>query len=107
MPDLEQARRALVRANEIRYARADIKRRIAIGQADARALLLDPPPFAEGMEVADVVESVPKVGPVKRDKILRAVGWLSPMTPLASLPMRTRMDLASRLPGPLDRYRTS
>ena len=48
---------ALQRANEVRLARADLKRRIAQGHVSAAEIVLACPPEVEGMAVADLLMS--------------------------------------------------
>src|SRR5207302_9066386 len=50
-----QHMRALARANEVRLARSDLKRRIAYGQLAVADVVLDSPWEAESMTVSDLL----------------------------------------------------
>jgi tRNA(Leu) C34 or U34 (ribose-2'-O)-methylase TrmL len=54
---LAQRMRALARADEVRIARADLKRRLKRGETSAIEMLEDPPPEARGMHVAILLRS--------------------------------------------------
>src|SRR2546423_15664258 len=54
---------ALERANEVRLARADLKRRIAQGHVSAAEIVLACPPEVEGMAVAHLLMSQRRWGP--------------------------------------------
>jgi hypothetical protein len=49
--------RALARANEIRMARAELKRQIADGEVDAADVILDPPLAARSWSVGELLVS--------------------------------------------------
>lgn len=68
----QQQMDALERANKIRTSRKNLKLDLAVGKADAKALLANPPEFISTMKVGDLLLALPKVGKVKRNKILRA-----------------------------------
>lgn len=69
--------RARQRANEVRSARADLKRRIAADQIDLPGLLeaVGPRSLAEqtmgGMRVVELVRAVPGIGEVTAERILQ------------------------------------
>jgi hypothetical protein len=81
-----QRLRALARANEVRHARAELKRRIAEGDISAAEVVRESPPEARGWPVAELLMSQPNWGRVKcraflsRNQIgeLKAVGKLTP-----------------------------
>jgi hypothetical protein len=52
-----QYMRALERANEVRLARADLKRRVSTGEMPASEVILECPWEAESMAVADLLMS--------------------------------------------------
>src|SRR5438270_607225 len=52
---VEQRRRNLERANEVRRARAELRRRIARGEIFAASVLLEPPAEARTWAVADIL----------------------------------------------------
>lgn len=83
----EQRMKALDRANEVRTGRAELKKRLKAKEVTPLDVLADPPAIIEGMKLRALLESVPKVGKIKADGILRkthtshlTVGRLSPVT---------------------------
>jgi hypothetical protein len=58
----EQREIAIARANEIRLARSDLKRDVRAGRRRFPDVLADPPDFALGMRVFDLVLCLPQVG---------------------------------------------
>lgn len=69
-PPIAQHVRALERANEVRLARADLKRRIAEGQLGAADVILTSPWEAESMAVADVLMSQRRWGRTRVRRLL-------------------------------------
>src|SRR5919201_5639872 len=66
----EQRMRALRRANEIRSARAQLKRDLKAGKVRIEQLLADPPEYVLSAKTFDMIVAVPKYGRVKANKIL-------------------------------------
>jgi len=66
----EQRVRALQQANEIRSARAQLKRDLASGRIELTRILARPPEFAQTAKVLDLLLFLPKVGPVKARRML-------------------------------------
>jgi hypothetical protein len=66
----EQRLRALQQANEIRSARAQLKRDLASGRIELARILARPPEFAQTAKVLDLLLFVPKVGPAKAARML-------------------------------------
>ncbi len=62
--------RALERANKVRLARAELKRKIATGELDVVEVLLDCPWEAESMAVADLLMSQRRWGQTRCRKFL-------------------------------------
>ena len=62
--------RALERANQVRLARASLKRRIALGDIRVAAVILDCPWEAESMAVADLLMSQRRWGQTRCRKFL-------------------------------------
>lgn len=91
---LEQRMTALDRANEIRTARADWKKKVKRRERDPRDVLLEPPAEFETMKVFDVLMAAPKVGRVKANKILQ-LARVSPSKTLGGLSQRQRLELVS------------
>jgi hypothetical protein len=92
----QQHMRALRRANEVRLARADLKRRVADGEVSAADVILDPPEEADGMPVADLLLSQHRWGHTRCRKFLAAL-QVSENRTLGALTDRQRRALASML----------
>jgi hypothetical protein len=95
---LNQRMDALVRANEIRSLRAELKRDLKAGRRSIHSLLLDPPEFAETAKVADVLLAVPGLGRVGVSALL-AASHIRPSTTIRGLSERKRTQLVSALRG--------
>jgi hypothetical protein len=94
---LQQRMEALAKGNEHRVRRARLKRDIATGQRKTYDVLLaEVPEWAATMHVGDLLRSTPRIGKVKVDKMLRAVG-ISPAKTLAGMTVRQRSELAGIL----------
>jgi hypothetical protein len=91
---LVQRMAALKRANEIRTARAQLKRDVKAGKVQVRDVLLEPPAYVESMKVFGLLLAAPKLGRVKVDKILQ-LSRVSPSKTVGGLSMRQRTDVAS------------
>ena len=87
---------ALQRANEVRLARADLKRRIGEGQLSAAEVVLRCPPEADGMAVADVLMSQRRWGRTRCRKFLAAIPLAENKT-IGSMTDRQRRALARQL----------
>ena len=87
---------ALRRANEIRTARATLKRDLKAGRASINELLLEPPEFLGTAKVMDLLLAVPKYGRVKANKILQQCR-ISPSKTIGGLSPRQRAELVSML----------
>ena len=84
--------RALQRANEVRLARAELKRRIASGELGVGEVVLDCPWEAASMTVADLLMSQPRWGHTRCRKFLAAVS-LSETKTVGSMTERQRNAL--------------
>lgn len=94
---LEQRRIALLRANDIRFKRAELKRDLKAGRESIHDILLDPPEdWLETMKIFDLMMAVPKCGRVKVNKILQLCR-ISPSKTLSGMTDRQRTELASML----------
>lgn len=89
---------ALELANRVRVKRKELKRELAIGHADARALLGQPPAFLHTAEVLDFLTWVPKIGKTKAKKLCVQVR-ITPTRKLESLSPRQRNELCDLLPA--------
>jgi hypothetical protein len=66
----EQRRRALAQANEVRSARATLKKQLAAGTIQLAQILAAPPAVLQTTRLRDLLIAVPKIGPVKAARIL-------------------------------------
>ncbi len=87
---------ALARANEVRLARAELKRRVAIGELEAAEVILDSPWEAESMTVADLLLSQRRWGHQRARKLLAQVPMSESKT-IGSMTARQRCALAGLL----------
>jgi hypothetical protein len=87
---------ALERANAIRRARAELKRRISDGQLSAAELILNSPVEASSWPVADVLASQQNWGSAKSQKFLSRHG-ISELKRVGELTERQRRLLAGEL----------
>lgn len=94
-----QRLRALERANEIRLARADLKRRIARGSVSAADIIMDPPHEARSWAIGELLVSQRRWGATRCRKFLIR-NQISETKQLVSLTERQRNLLARQLSGP-------
>ena len=88
--------RALERANKVRLARADLKRRVASGATTVAEVVLDCPWEAESMTVADLLMSQRRWGQSRCRKFLAQVPMSETKT-VGSMTERQRRTLAALL----------
>src|SRR5690349_6128690 len=93
---LNQRMDALTKANEIRTARAQLKRDLKAGRISIHSLLQEPPEYLETAKVFDMMLAVPKYGRVKVNKILQACR-ISPSKTIGGLSDRQRSELVALL----------
>ncbi len=94
-----QYMQALARANEVRLARADLKRRVADGRTSVPEVILSMPVEARNMSVSELLTSQPRWGHTRCRKLLARV----PMTEnksIGSMTERQRQALAQLLEQP-------
>jgi hypothetical protein len=91
-----QRLRALERANEVRLARAELKRRIADGEASAAEVILACPWEADSWSVAELLMSQRRWGITRCRKFL-ARNQISEIKPIGKLTERQRHLLAAQL----------
>jgi hypothetical protein len=91
----EQRLRALRLANEIRSARAELKRELASGKIELAQIVARPPECVRTARVRDVLLALPKVGAVKAGRILADCGIAHSKT-LGGLTDRQRTELLNR-----------
>ena len=91
----EQRLRALRLANEIRSARAQLKKDLASGKIEPAQILAQPPACVRTARVRDVLLALPKIGSVKAGRILADCGIAHSKT-LGGLTERQRTELLNR-----------
>lgn len=91
-----QYMRALQRANEVRLARAELKRRVASGEVAVAEVILDCPWEAQSMAVADLLMSQRRWGQTRCRKFLSQI-QMSEKKTLGSMTERQRRTLAAML----------
>jgi hypothetical protein len=98
----EQRLRALRLANQIRSARAKLKKDLASGKIELAQILAQPPEYVRTARVRDVLLALPKIGSVKAARILADCGIAHSKT-LGGLTERQRAALMAhfrpRRPG--------
>jgi hypothetical protein len=88
--------RALQRANAVRLARADLKRRVAEGDISAAEVILSSPWEAESMTVSDLLTSQKRWGSTRCRKFLQCV-LIPENKTIGSMTQRQRLALAQML----------
>jgi hypothetical protein len=91
-----QHMRALERANKVRLARAELKRRVAGGEIGVAEVILDCPWEAESMAVADLLMSQRRWGQTRCRKFLAQLP-MSEQKTVGSMTERQRRTLAAML----------
>ena len=91
-----QHMQALERANAVRLARAELKRRVAIGEITAADVILRAPWEAESMTVSDLLTSQRRWGHTRSRKFLQCVPMSENKT-VGSMTDRQRRALAHML----------
>jgi hypothetical protein len=93
---LDQRKRALQQANEVRTKRAALKRDLKAGRVKIQNLLLNPPEFLRTAKVYDMLLAVPKYGRVKANKVLKYCR-ISPSKTFGGLSERQRQEIVAYL----------
>lgn len=91
-----QYMRALERANKVRLARAELKRKVAVGELDVGEVILRCPWEAHSMAVADLLMSQRRWGQTRCRKFLAQIPMSEKKT-VGSMTDRQRRTLASVL----------
>lgn len=91
-----QYMRALERANQVRLARADLKRRVAAGEISVAEVILECPWEADSMAVADLLMSQRRWGHTRCRKFLSQI-QMSEKKTVGSMTERQRRTLAAML----------
>jgi hypothetical protein len=96
MAPAPQHMRALARANEVRLARAELKRRISQGEVAVAEVVLASPWEAESMTISDLLMSQRRWGSTRCRKLLQGIPMSENKT-VGSMTERQRRALASLL----------
>jgi hypothetical protein len=88
--------RALERANQVRLARAELKRRVATGELEVSEVILECPWEADSMAVADLLMSQRRWGQTRCRKFLAQIPMSEKKT-IGSMTERQRRTLAMLL----------
>jgi S13-like H2TH domain len=88
--------RALAKANEVRVARAQLKRGVAAGRLEPAQLVAEPPSCVETAKVRELLLVVPGIGPVRADRVLARCRIAHTKT-IAGLSDRQRAELVELL----------
>ena len=96
MAPAPQHMRALARANEVRLARADLKRRIGYGEVTVADVVLGPSWEAESMTISDLLMSQRRWGTTRCRKLLQSIPMSENKT-VGSMTERQRRALAALL----------
>lgn len=92
----KQREDALARANEIRSARARLKKQLKARQTTVGPLLADPPDWIETMSILELLLALPQLGRVKADRVLQRAR-VSPSKTIGGLTERQRREIAGLL----------
>jgi len=95
-PEPPQRLQALARANEVRLARAELKRRIADGDVSAAEVILQCPEGASSWSVGELLMSQRRWG-INRCRKFLARNQISEIKPIGTLTTRQRNLLATQL----------
>ena len=91
-----QRMRALERANEVRLARARLKREIADGYTTAAQVIRELPPAAANWSVRELLMSQRRWGSIRSRKLLAEL-QIGELRPIGALTERQRRLLAGQL----------
>ena len=91
---------ALQRANAVRLARAELKRRVGEGQVAVAEVILNAPWEADSMTIADLLTSQRRWGETRCRKFLQCVPMSENKT-IGSMTDRQRRELAQMLGEPV------
>lgn len=100
-PAARQSLLALERANLVRSARAELKRKLACGELNAAEAILRNARETQTMAIAELLLSQRGWGPRRSGRLLRSLA-LSEHKTLGSLTERQRVMLAAVLAGGID-----
>lgn len=95
-PPGPQHLRALARANEVRFARAELKNQVRREEITVAQVILDTPQEAETMPVADLLMSQRRWGRTRCRKLLQSIPMTENKT-VGSMTERQRQAVAATL----------
>lgn len=95
---LAQRMDALALANEVRMRRAGLKREMKAGRVVVQDVVREPGERLASMKVLELLLAAPKIGRVKANRALAAVG-IAPSKTLGGLSERQRAELLVTLGG--------
>lgn len=93
-PEVPQHLRALARANEIRLARANLKRKLKTREVNPERIVLDPPECIENATVLEFLRALPRIRSKTASLILNRCSF-SGERRLGDLTDRQRAELLS------------
>ena len=93
---MPKRRQALAHANEVRYARAQLKRDLLARRVRLPDVLSEPPACAQTAMVRDLLLASPGIGPVKADRALSRCG-IAHSKAVIGLSSRQRVSLVEFL----------
>ncbi len=96
-PEPPQHMQALRRANEVRLARAELKRKICEGRITVSDVILKSPWEAASMTIAELLTSQSRWGAARCSKFLAGIGMAETKT-VGSMTERQRTLLATMIP---------
>ena len=92
----EQRLHALAKANQVRSARAQLKRDLAAGTVELARILANPPAYAQTARVLELLIAVPGIGPARAGRALAHCRIAEAKT-IAGLSGRQRTELTQLL----------
>jgi hypothetical protein len=98
-PPPPQHLRALARANQVRLARAQLKRGVGFGEVDVAEVILHYPAEVRSMAIADLLISQPRWGQTRCRRCLARIPMSEHKT-VGSMTDRQRRALAAMLSNP-------
>lgn len=96
-----QHMKALARANKVRLARAELKRRVAEGELSVADVVLTCPWEAESMAIAELLMAQHRWGRTRCRRFLSAIPMSETKT-IGTMTERQRRSVAARLMGEAD-----
>lgn len=98
--------RALQRANQVRLARAELKRRVSAGDMTVADVVLDAPWEAASMTISDLLTAQRRWGHTRCRRFLQGIPMSESKT-VGSMTDRQRRAIAASLQGATDEQRMS